>query len=71
MGPIIKLGNRIQLRSGVPVAVPFELSLPADAAPTASAVHSSLVYFVSARLRYAGSRAPERVRCPIVVVNAD
>jgi hypothetical protein len=71
MGPIIKLGNRIQLRSGAPVAVPFELSLPADAAPTASAVHSSLVYFVSARLRYAGNRAPERVRCPIVVVNAD
>jgi hypothetical protein len=72
-GPIIKLGNRIPLRSGAPVAVPFELALPADAAPTASAVHSSLVYFVEARLRYAGSasRAPERVRCPIVVVNSD
>ena len=54
-----------------PVAVPFELSLPADAAPTAVAVHSSLVYFVAARLRYAGSGGPERVRCPIVVVNAD
>jgi hypothetical protein len=70
-GPIIKLGNRIPLRSGAPVAVPFELPLPADAAPTASAVHSSLRYFLAARLRYAGSRAPERVRCPIVVVNAD
>jgi hypothetical protein len=69
-GPIIKLGSRIPLRTGAPVAVPFELSLPADAAPTAAAVHSSLVYFVAARLRYAGSGAPERVRCPIVVVNA-
>ena len=70
-GPIMKLGNRIPLRSGAPVAVPFELALPADAAPTAAAVHSSLRYFLAARLRYAGSRAPERVRCPIVVVNAD
>jgi hypothetical protein len=72
-GPIIKLGNRIPLRSGSSVAVPFELALPADAAPTASALHSSLVYFIAARLRYAGSagRATERVRCPIVVVNAD
>jgi hypothetical protein len=71
-GPIIKLGNRIQLRSGSPVAVPFELPLPADAAPTARAVHSSLVYFIVVRLRYAdaASRATERVRCPIVVVNA-
>jgi hypothetical protein len=70
-GPIVKLGSRIPLRAGAPVAVPFELTLPLDAAPTASAVHSSLAYFVVARLRYAGtgSRA-ERVRCPIVVVNA-
>src|SRR4051812_45259049 len=69
-GPIIKLGNRIPLRTGAPVAVPFELALPVDAAPTTSAMHSSLVYFVAARLHYAGSRSAERVRCPIVVVNA-
>ena len=71
-GPIIKLGNRIPLRRGAPVAVPFELMLPADAAPTASAVHSSLSYCIAARLRYAGSagRTVERVRYPIVVVNS-
>jgi hypothetical protein len=52
--------------------VPFELTLPADAAPTASAVHSSLSYCIAARLRYAGSagRTVERVRYPIVVVNS-
>ena len=71
-GPIIKLGKRIQLRAGTPVAVPFELPLPADAAPTAKAVHSSLAYFIDVCLRYTGSsgRATERIRYPIVVVNA-
>ncbi len=70
-GPIIKLGNRIPLHAGVAVAVPFELPLPADAAPTATAVHSSLVWLVAVRLRYAGAATrAERVTCPIVVVNA-
>lgn len=71
-GRIVSLGKRIQLRAGVPVVLPFEIPLPADAAPTATAVHSSLSWFVQARLMYAGftGHMLERVRRPIVVVNA-
>jgi hypothetical protein len=71
-GRIVSLGKRIQLRAGVPVVLPFEIPLPADAAPTATAVHSSLSWFVQARLMYAGltGHSLERVRRPIVVVNA-
>lgn len=49
----------------------FALPLPAYAAPTASAVHSSLSWFVGARVFYSGftSHQVERVRLPIVVVN--
>ncbi len=70
-GPIIGLGKRIPLRAGAPVALRFEIPLPADAAPTASAVHSSMKWFVQARLFYSGLTAPmtERVLQPIVVVN--
>lgn len=70
-GPILSLGKGIPLRSGTPVVLPFELALPADAAPTASAVHSSMKWFVQARLFYAGISAhlTERVLRPIVVVN--
>jgi hypothetical protein len=48
------------------------LPLPADAAPTTTAVHSSLSWFVGARVFYSGftSHQIERVRRPIVVVNA-
>jgi hypothetical protein len=71
-GRIVSLGKRIQLRAGVPVVLPFEIPLPPDAAPTATAVHSSLSWFVQARLMYAGftGHMLERVRRPIVVVNA-
>jgi hypothetical protein len=71
-GRIVTLGKRIPLRAGVPVVLPFELPLPADAAPTATAVHSSINWFVQARLMYAGftGHMLERVRRPIVVVNA-
>jgi hypothetical protein len=71
-GRIVALGKRIQLRAGVPVVLPFEIPLPTDAAPTATAVHSSLSWFVQARLMYAGftGHMLERVRRPIVVVNA-
>jgi hypothetical protein len=66
------LGKRIPLRAGVPVVLPFEIQLPPDAPPTATAVHSSLNWFVQARLMYAGftGHQLERVRRPIVVVNA-
>jgi hypothetical protein len=71
-GRIVPLGKGIPLRAGVPVVLPFELSLPADAPPTAAAVHSSINWFVQARMFYAGFNAHqlERVRRPIVVVNA-
>jgi len=71
-GRIVPLGKRIPLRAGTPVALPFALPLPPDAAPTATAVHSSLSWFVQARMFYAGftSHSTERVRRPIVVVNA-
>ncbi|MBX7106994.1 MAG: hypothetical protein K1X57_23185 [Gemmataceae bacterium] len=71
-GPDVKLGKGIPLRAGVPVVVPFEVPLPADAAPTASAVHSSMSWAIRAELFYAGFTGPmtERVRKAIVVVNA-
>jgi hypothetical protein len=71
-GRIVSLGKRIQLRAGVPVVFPFEIPIPSDAPPSATAVHSSLSWFVQARMMYAGftSHQLERVRRPIVVVNA-
>jgi hypothetical protein len=71
-GRIIQLGNRIPLRAGATVVLPFEIPLPADAPPTAAAVHSSIDWFVQARLTYAGldANALERVRRPMIVVNA-
>jgi hypothetical protein len=71
-GRIVTLGKRIPLRAGYPVVLPFEVPLPADAPPTAAAVHSSINWFVQARMMYAGftGHMLERVRRPIVVVNA-
>jgi hypothetical protein len=71
-GRIVQLGKRIPLRAGAPVVFGFEIPLPADAPPTAAAVHSSINWFVQARLMYSGFNAHllERVRRPIVVVNA-
>jgi hypothetical protein len=51
--------------------VPFAVQLPEDAPPTATAVHSSLVWFVTAVLMYSKwAQGVEKVRRPIVVVNA-
>lgn len=71
-GRVVPLGKRIPLRANVPVVLPFEIPLPADAPPTAAAVHSSMNWFVQARMMYAGFSGPmlERVRRPIVVVSA-
>jgi hypothetical protein len=70
-GPIVKLGKKIALRAGAPLTVPFEIPLPADVPPTSAAVHSSMDWYVQARILYAGfnSHMPERVVRPIVVVN--
>jgi len=69
--PTAKLGNRIPLRAGVPVSVQFELTIPADATPTTSAVHSSMSWAIAAQLFYAGFSGPmtERVRRGIIVVS--
>ena len=71
-GRVVGLGNRIPLHAGAPVQIPFAIDLPADAAPTAAAVHSSINWFVQARLMYRGFNGHmlERVRRPITVVNA-
>ena len=71
-GPPLHLGKKIPMHGGTEFGLPFALPLPADAAPTASAVHSSLSWFIGARIFYSGfSRHQiERVRRPIVVVNA-
>jgi hypothetical protein len=70
-GQTVKLGKGIPLRNGAPVAVPFALPLPADAPPTGSAVHSTLVWFLEATLMYSKwTQGIEKVRRQIVVVNA-
>jgi hypothetical protein len=71
-GRTVQLDKRIQLRAGTPVEFAFEVELPDDAPPTAAAVHSSINWFVQARLTYKGfsGHMMERVRRPITVVNA-
>ena len=71
-GPTLELGKKIPMHGGTEFGLPFALPLPADAAPTASAVHSSLSWFIGARVFYSGfsRHQVERVRRPIVVVNA-
>lgn len=71
-GPSVQLDKHVTLREGTPVRLPFHTALSADAAPTASAVHSSMRWFVSATMFYAGFASPgtESVRLPIAVVSA-
>jgi hypothetical protein len=71
-GPILRLGKHIPLRAGSPMRLPFALPLPPDAAPTATAVHSSLDWFVQVRMFYVGLSGPltERIRRKVTVVNA-
>ncbi|CAN5595614.1 hypothetical protein BH09ACT7_BH09ACT7_17770 [soil metagenome] len=70
-GKIVPLGKRIPLRAGAPITLPFEIPLPADVPPTSAAVHSSMDWYVQARMFYAGftGHMMERVVRPIVVVN--
>ncbi|MGW4248187.1 hypothetical protein [Nocardia sp. NPDC004722] len=70
--PIVKLGMRVPMPARTAVRIPFEVPVPADAAPSAAAVHSSLEWSLIARIYYKGfSTMPERVRRRLVVVNAD
>jgi hypothetical protein len=71
-GRTLQLGKHVTLREGTPVLLPFQTELPVDAAPTASAVNSSMRWFVNATMYYAGFSSPgrESVRQPITVVNA-
>ena len=72
-GRTLQLEKHVTLREGTPVRLPFQTELPVDAPPTASAVNSSMRWFVTATMFYAGFTSPgtESVRLPIAVVNAD
>jgi hypothetical protein len=72
-GRSVHLEKHLTLREGSPVRLPFQTTLPSDAAPTASAVNSSMRWFVSATMFYAGLASPgtESVRRPIAVVSAE
>jgi hypothetical protein len=71
-GRTVQLDKHVSLREGTPVRLPFRAALPVDAAPTASAVNSSMRWFVNATMFYAGFSSPgmESVRRPIAVVSA-
>ena len=71
-GRTVQLDKHVSLREGTPVRLPFHAVLPVDAAPTASAVNSSMRWFVNATMFYAGFASPgtESVRRPIAVVSA-
>jgi hypothetical protein len=72
-GRSVRLEKHLTLHEGMPVRLPFQTALPADAAPTASAVNSSMRWFVSATMFYAGFSSPgtESVRRPIAVISAE
>ena len=72
-GRTVQLEKHLTLREGTSVRLPFQAALPADAAPTASAVNSSMHWFVSATMYYAGFSSPgtESVRRSIAVVSAE
>ncbi|MCV7255415.1 hypothetical protein H7J86_24950 [Mycobacterium hackensackense] len=71
-GPPLHLGKKVPMPGGTEFGLPFALPLPPDAAPTATSVHSSLSWFVGARIFYSGftGHQVERVRKPFTVVNA-
>jgi hypothetical protein len=71
-GRTLQLEKDVTLREGTPIRLPFQTELPVDAPPTASAVNSSMRWFVNATMFYAGFSSPgtESVRLPIAVVNA-
>lgn len=71
-GPPTFLGKDVPLPPGGEYGMPFELPLPADAAPSGTTVNSTVTWQLGARIFYKGftGHQIERVRRPIVVVNA-
>lgn len=71
-GPPTYLGKKVVLPPGGEYGMPFELPLPADAAPSGTTVNSTVTWQIGARVFYKGftQHQLERVRRPIVVVNA-
>jgi hypothetical protein len=69
----VQLDKRVTLAPGAATELPFEIPVPADAPPTAEAVHGSLAWYVGVRILYKGFNAhmPERVRRGFVMYNAD
>jgi len=68
----VQLDRRVVLAPGAATDLPFAITLPADAPPSAEAVHGSLVWYLGVRILYKGFSAhlPERVRRGFVVYNA-
>ena len=68
----VQLDKRVALVPGAATELPFEIPVPADAPPTAEAVHGSLAWYVGVRILYKGFTAhmPERVRRGVVLYNA-
>jgi hypothetical protein len=65
----VQLDKRLVLTAGEPSTVPFTVDLPADADPTSEAVHSSITWYVMARVMYKGfSHGIDRVRREFVMV---
>lgn len=71
-GRRVQLDKHLALAPGVPTTVPFEIDVPADIDPTSEAVHSSLTWFVQARVLYKGftGHMPERVRRELIICSA-
>jgi hypothetical protein len=72
-GKRVQLDKHLTLAPGVPTTVPFAIDVPADSDPTSEAVHSSLTWFVQARVMYKGfnSHGVERVRRELVICTTD
>jgi hypothetical protein len=68
---LVSIDKHVALTAGGAAELAFALPLPADAGPTAEAVHSSLEWFVLVRIFYKAFSAhlPERVRREFVVYN--
>jgi hypothetical protein len=68
--PHVTVADDLTLQQGVTTEIPFEITLPVDAAPTTEAVHNSLEWWVVATITYSGmTGAIEKARREIVVYN--